>query len=362
MDLIIRKKFWFAIGLVALIALLVVLFGWLPRRRGNDREFGKLEDKAADLEKHKKEGVKNELWIEQEKGLAQDAQKQLGRVRQVLAEYDTGLEQWFKENPDALTEARPQPGMWIIVHDQMVAELRKELQESVDRMGSNALKFRQFPFIWPLPAEMYREEKNYWIQKAVVETIAELNKGQKIVPVFHSFVFTAAPDRNMQSSHGKEFRCISFCLRVSMEDRYVPRLLEQLLKAPLAFEITSLTVARGRQDQIRERVRIGSASGIDFIPREGLITPEMDEMQDEIDRMERREGYLEGGEELFDLFGREEPTVPVGPSKKGVKRLSDTLVSVAVYGYVPDYVQPAEKGPTTGSSGATGAQEAVGPS
>jgi len=242
MKLSARTKLRAGIGLAAFVVLLLALVAALLTVFGNNRKFADLQERAKSLETHAKGGVKNESYVSREEALTIAYTKQLNVVKEELVARDKLIEQPFRDDVNNV-DPPLEYGDWKVVYEKKTDDLYKTLRDSVIMVGAQPLVRTQLDEVWK-PAEwMHQHEKAYWIQKAVVDAIAELNATQKVVPVFESFAFTNVPEHIMQTSHQSgQFDCIPFSLQVQMEFVRVPELLQALLDSGLGLEITSVSV------------------------------------------------------------------------------------------------------------------------
>jgi len=362
MSFIMRMKFWIGLGLLVLAA--VVLFALLaaPELSANKRTFAELDQRRQKIEQYAaSQYIKNTAWIEQARRVRADYEKQLEEIKSYLAARDELLEKRFEdpEDPDAQTPL--QAGRWKMVYKEKMDKLLEKLDEHVTELGAGMpLVEANLGDVWPSDAEMHREEKRYWLQKAIVDTIVNLNAARQVVPVFYEIRLTDRPERLLSEAHGEKFRCIPFQFRVAMEFKNVPRLLNELLAHKIGLELTGLSITRGE----------GERGGV----TPGFAAPPVGGGRELTPRRERREaprgpvemgpgmpGYMGPGAAggFMGPAGMEQPgsrgrtfmglpyEMPTmgrrGALEEGAKRLPKTLVTVTIRGYLPDYLQPGEE-------------------
>ena len=195
------------------------------------------------MAQHAKGGVKNASWADLAKKHKMAYENQLDEITKKLVERDELLERPFSDEV-LLLDPPLEYGIWKRVYTRRMDGLHRTLQDSVILVTSpQPLVSAPLPDKWLDFEAMHAHEKDYWVQKDVVDAIAELNAEEKVVPVFRSFVFTGTAERGMHSSHGVEFECIPFEISVAMEFDRVPELVEALLNSELGLEVTSLSMS-----------------------------------------------------------------------------------------------------------------------
>ena len=333
MGALLRSKLWIAVGLIVVASLLLFLLGAMPLMRSNNELLRTLNSRAEGLELSTQAGAKNQQWIDQQKEIAGQMQQQLRAIEARLLERDALLERRFSD-PETGREGPLEYGRWMFVYKDNMAALQEKLEKSVVVVtASEPIVKVSLGLVWLGVDEMHRLEKQYWIQEAIVDAIAELNAADKVVPVFGGFRFVGGPERYMSPSHMVNFACAAFSLDVAMEPKFLPAFLCKLLeapdeRAPLGIEITSVSISRqGAVVQREARQGAMRPLGYGYIPA----------------GMEGMPGMPSG---VGPAFGEER-----APEPETTEALPDKMVSVHVLGYVPDYVQPQEKKPAAKLSG-----------
>ncbi len=344
MGTIIRSKYWGALGLVVLLALVLFLAGALPKIRANNKRLDTLSTRADELERYRREGAKNPRWVTQQEEVGKELKNQRASIEQELLERDALLERHFRD-PETGEKGPLEYGQWAVVYEQKMANLYEKLEDSVTLVLSrDPLEEANLGRVWRSVPLMHGLEKEYWIQQTVVDAIAELNSASRVVPVFGQFRFLAKPERLLSPAHAGNFRCRAFSLEVAMQFKFATAFLKKLLEAPdpdncLGIEITSVKISRFRE---------GGREGVSR--RERILSGR------------RAPGRVVGGEEwpstpasVFEeglqmpsryYMGRPSEWVELeeeAPARKPEVPLPDRMVSVRVLGYVPDYEPPEEK-------------------
>jgi len=352
MGALLRSKFWVGVGVVALASVLVFLLGAMPMMQRNHRRLGTLSSRADELERILREGAKNEQEVRQQKEIADKLQQQYQELLDNIRQRDALLERRFSD-PESGREGPLESGRWKIVYERKMAELRQKLLDSVVlARGSDLLVQRQLGAQWLAVEQMHGYEKEYWIQEAIVDAIAELNAEAKVVPVFDRFAFTQAPERHLVPSHETDFSCAAFELRVQMEFEFLMPFLKKLLEAPgdpvpLGIEITSVRVSRAETrptergvaaTRLEERGVSGTRPILPGIGAGHMMPPSFGEPSP---------GGIGGpGGGMWGLEAVPPSWEPTPSEERGAAaaqaELPDKMVTVVVRGYVPDYIEPRE--------------------
>ncbi len=330
MGALLRAKLWIGLGLILVVSLLLFLLGAMPRMRSNNQLLQALTARAEELERFTKAGSKNELWIDQQKDIANKLQEQVHAIESRLLERDALLERRF-DDPEYEKEGPLEYGRWMFVYKHNMTALREKLAKSVTLVTvPDPLVEARLGLVWLSVNDMHQLEKQYWMQKAIVDAIADLNAEARRVPVFGGFRFLGRPERYMSPSHMVNFTCAAFGLDVVMDPKFLPALLQKLLeapdeRAPLGIELTSITISR----------HVGGLQG-------QASSPSM-----------QRTGYAPFGPEGLEAPMKEGPGLEeqAGLEPETAEALPDKMVAVHIVGYVPDYEQPEEKKPAAERSG-----------
>jgi len=348
MDFLGRNKFWVGMALVGFAAILLVVLVGIPAMAANRRTKQELQSRRDTLASYANaEHVKNPTWVLELEERKKKYLAQLEQIKSYFAARDRVIEARFvdKEYPD-----KPLlPSRWKIVYNEMMDELEEKLQEVVRLGTASPLERVDYQDSLPSEAEMREQEKRYWLQKAIVDTIANLNAARDIVPVLYEFRILSQPDRLLSPAHGDKFRVVPWELRVALEFKNLPRLMYELLDHELGLELTEMSVSRtvtalregGRAAPMtgQERMLRGAIPGVtttgarmagipgaymeEFMggPMEGPLPPTM----------------MGPPTETRPTFER-----PEMPGEEVREVLSKTLVEVTLRGYLPDYIEPEE--------------------
>jgi hypothetical protein len=343
MDFITRNKFWIGVGAVALVALILFVMGPLAAMGENDEMFSTLEDRAEELDRFARERVKNEKWGEQQQRIQRAMEKQLSQIQEELLSRDALLERHLKD-PDTGAAGPLSFVRFGDAYNQKMNELKETLRESVIEVrGDTLLVHRDLGEGMRPQEELHEFEKEVWVQEAIVETIADVNSGAAVVPVFISLQFLGQPERLLAPAHDERFDTIPFELHVAMEFEFFPLFLQRLLEIPLGLEVTSTHLSRYKEgtggdarEERRGDMTRGRGRGTRR-PRDRMRPPEMgEEPYYGPDMPEELRSGAEAEEE--EEVEEKEP-------------LPNDLVSVYIQGYVPDYRQPEAEGGVSGAEG-----------
>jgi len=269
-----RIKFWLLLGVIVLSAILVFVLGAMPALRTSRRINATLQTRAEKLRNLVQKGMPDEQWMRKIGELSGDYQTQMATLAGRLEKQDQYLERRFTDPDYPGADLYKSAGRWKIVYKQNFDALFETLEESVLQCDTNALEREVFRDEWLEADEMHRYEKRYWIQKAVVDTIVELNARRPVVPVFSSFSFTDEPTRVLQPAHATKFLCLGFRLELAVEFRDIPAIMRALLTHPVGMEIAELivdrdtvagkSVASGRGPTQRATYGAGTEPGMDY--------------------------------------------------------------------------------------------------
>lgn len=275
MDFITRNKFWIGVGLLVLVAGVAFGVFFVPVRAGNSRRAAEIRRKAESVAEYKGSSrVVNERWIQQAEQSAEQWQQEIQRIRRQLETQDSAIEQMFKDPDNPERKDSLEAGMWKMVYREHVRELRETARRAFKVFGEDALVTTQYGDEWPPSEEMRREEKKYWVQKLVVDTLSRLNEDRPrpVVPVFDSFSFVQKPERLLHPSHSNTFRPIAFELRLASTFPNVPLVVHALLNSEANYQITSIQVERS--DRAGERRNVAQAQHLE------VEAPEMQEPEE----------------------------------------------------------------------------------
>jgi len=331
MGSLLRSKIVIGIGVVALAALLMIIFGVVPARRENNRKFRTLEDRAEELETAARKGVKNPEWVKEQEGRQDELKGQNKALMQDLKLSDDLLERHF-DDPETKEPGPLEFGRWKMVYLRKMDDLTERLYDNVEGISSANPLVRDDPGVkWLEPKQYHPYEKKYWMQEAIVDCLVKANKGvSKSVRVFDGLTLAKKAERFMHPSHKTLFSVMPFEFSVGMKLQAVPEFLKILLDNPLRLEITSVVLGP-RVGGVTSAARKGPKRTTPM----GPATPpgwgtEMGPMGPE-------------GMAPPDMAMPGPGVVAVEPTAQEKKLLTETLVTVKIRGYVPDYRQPEKK-------------------
>ncbi|MFO8008686.1 MAG: hypothetical protein R6V05_13225 [Candidatus Brocadiia bacterium] len=378
MSFLKRNKFWFALGLLVVVA--GVTFGavFLPSRGQSEKLTRDVKSKAQTVTGYqtKSEGVSEE-WISHVKKQQELWREELQEVDQWLSERYQWLDRHF-EDPDNPGQDRLLASeMWRMVYADKLEEMQALLKENFPDTSSSLLPLNTYGPSQALSRnQMLRDETKYWILQAIIETLGPLHKGTE-EPVIHSLgeiSFLPQPERLVHPSHEAVFQPVAFQLRLTTRFPQVPQVLHTLLSGRPGFHVTSFTLGRASGEGVQTRptaapAATGSAGGAapassgrggPSIPTGGPPTggsrsggrsrgPGMpDFVQDLIKeqiRQAQREGMLQqGGQQAKPAPKEKKPKKQDQEQEEPGRDLPENLVDVTIRGYVTDYVGPQRKG------------------
>ncbi len=261
MELVMRMKFWFALGGVALLAVILFLLGPCSLMAENAEDYEALQGRVDRLGRYARRKVKNEKWVEQQNKIQNNMERQLRQVQEELLSRDSLLEEHLKD-PDTGAPGPLGYGRFPAAYAQAMGKLRKKLENSVPKITtSSPLVRKQLGNRW-LPQHILHDyEKQVQVQRAVVKAIADLNKEADVVPIFHSFRFQEKPERFLTPAHAQYFHTIPFQLKVAMEFEFYPLFLERLMLIPMGPEMTSVKMRRYTEGKDSGAARSGRDGG-----------------------------------------------------------------------------------------------------
>ncbi len=244
-DAVKLNKFWVAVALLVVVSGVTFAAVFIPLRKKNAQEAAELEQQVGALSEYETKQLRNQQAIERAKEIQQFYHQQLQRVRAHLENQDAAIEQYFEE--PGREGAGPLDGsVWKMVYADRMDALQQELEEGFLVVGSNPIVRREYVTAIPNREEMRQQEKLYWVQKYAVDAISSVNEAadQQAVPVFQGFAFLEQPEHLLNPSHSREFQPLAFELSVSLQFKYLPRVLSNLLASPANFQITGVHINR----------------------------------------------------------------------------------------------------------------------
>jgi hypothetical protein len=335
MAVLLKLKFWIGAALIALVAVVMYFMLVRPIARENKTKRAELIKRAEELKSYAsgRRDVKNELWIEQARKEKELVEGKVKEVIELMGKRDDPLEQAFvdEESKQPITD----PGIWRGEYERRMRAMKTELQESGCEFGGQApLVERTFGDLLPRKEEMEVLQQQYWVQKTVVDLIVNLNVEQgKVVPVFSSLRFRGDLYRPASPAHPTKFRPIPMQLKVAMEFRDVPLLLQTLLNSPLGFEVERVSITRRPRGlgislpAVRRPVEPKETVPPPLRPGEEMRPP------GEMEPGMRRPGERRPAERAGGLAAEGTGAAQAAPPR------SETLVGVSILFYVPDFVE-----------------------
>lgn len=244
MEFIMRMKFWIALGLLVLVSGVVFGVWFVPARGKSSSLMDDWERKAGEVHTLAQQPrAPNQEAIGQARGLKDDYERDLQQVMQKLQERDRLLERYIPDPADN-SEKAVEPGKWKGIYDEQMTALDEDIRKSFAVASQGLVVRKYYGDDWPPVDEMRREAKRYWMQRYLMQSLAEANDERMVVPVLTSFAFVEKPERLLHPSHGELFRPWAFELVIATEFQDLPLVLEKLLQCEVGVSITSVQMDR----------------------------------------------------------------------------------------------------------------------
>lgn len=380
MEFIMRMKFWIALGLLVLVSGVVFGVWFVPARGKSSSLMDDWQQKADEVHTLAQQPrAPNQEAISQARGLKDDYERDLQQVMQKLQERDRLLERYIPDPADS-SEKAVEPGKWKGIYDEQMTALEEDIRKSFAVASQGLVVRKYYGDDWPSAEEMRREAKRYWMQRYLMQSLAEANDERMVVPVLSGFAFVDRPERLLHPSHGQLFRPWAFELVIATEFQDLPLVLEKLLQCEVGVSITSVQMdrrsegigtsaaqlaqsraaAREREQPAARRrtaapvrmtgpppgVVMGRPAGIPTGPPPGIrmgpppgvrMGPPPGTM------MGPRSGSIRSGGR--GATGARRPSVGLrrAAAEESVSIESKKLLTVTIRGYVEDYVPPEEE-------------------
>ncbi len=243
-----QNKFWFALGLLVIIAGATFGAVFLPSRGQSEELTHQVQSKAQKVSSYRS-GAKavNREWIENAKRQQELWQKELQEVDQLLSQRYQWLGGHFQDPDNPGQDQLLAPEMWLMVHADKVEEMQQLLKENFPDASSAMLPLgRHGPASSPSPVQMLQEETRYWVLQAIVEALGALNKGadEPVIDTLEDIAFAGEPERLLHPSHDSVFKPVAYQVRLTTTFPQVPGVLYSMLSARPGFYITSFSLRR----------------------------------------------------------------------------------------------------------------------
>lgn len=248
MELIKRMKLWIAIGAVVVASGVAFGVWFLPLRKQASVQASEWAQKAAGVEAivGKIQSLRTESAVQEARKAKEANEAQLSSVTAAIQERDKLLERYIPE-PETNAESAHEGGVWKILYAKQVKALNDDIRKSFQSAPDPIVSPKDYGDRWPDEPEMVAQAKNYWIQRYLLEALADANKARMVVPVLKSFSLPSRPDRLLLATHGTMFRPVAFQFQIRTQFENVPFVLERLLKCKVGVAITTLDVARSSE-------------------------------------------------------------------------------------------------------------------
>ncbi len=266
MDFIIRMKFWIAVGALVLISGVVFGVWFVPARGDNSVQMAAWQQKAAKVADLARREVHNSGDVQNLQDLATAYRKDLEGITEGLGKQDQLLEQHFV---DSETGDELGPGTWKDVYAEKMDALEEEINKSFLLAPDQPVIRKYYGSERPDEREMRQEEKQYWLQKYIMESLGASNKVRMVVPVFSELQLLPRPERLLHPSHGDLFEPTAFQIDIATDYMSLPMVLDRLLACEIPLNITSLRVERRSAPVLtaRERETVPQQRGLPGRPR-----------------------------------------------------------------------------------------------
>jgi len=261
MDFIVRMKFWIAVGALVLISGVVFGVWFVPARRDNSAQMAAWQRTATNVASRARGEVHNKADIQNLQDLATAYRKALDGITEDLVKRDQLLEQHFV---DAETGDELGPGTWKDVYAEKMDALAEEISKSFLLAPEQPVIRKYYGSERPDEREMRAEEKQYWLQKYIMDSLAAANKVRMVVPVFSELHLLPQPERLLHPSHGELFEPTAFQIDIATEYENLPMVLDRLLACEIPLNITSLRVERRSAPVLTTRER-------EVVPRQRAV-------------------------------------------------------------------------------------------
>jgi hypothetical protein len=268
-EVVQRNKFLIGVAVLVLVGIAAVILGFLPARRANAQTRTELGGKAKSLTDYAaKQDLAPKAAIAEAAKLAATYQGALDDLRGQLAKQAQPLDEPLKE-PGTSTTTQLDGSTWKLVYGKEVDDLAGSVGKSFLVVSANPIVAQTYGDEIPSAADVALQTRYFLVQKYAIGALAGLNDPPKnyVVPVFNGFTFLPAPERLLSPIHGTDFTPIPFEIHVSTDFGNIPHVLYALLKSPVQFEITSISVTR--PEHLDRAIAQGSA----FIVRSQMSGP-----------------------------------------------------------------------------------------
>ncbi len=253
MDFIVRMKFWVAVGALVLISGVVFGVWFVPAGRKNHAQMAAWKQKADNVASFaQKERIPGAQDVQNLGDLAAAYKSDLAAITEGLAKEDALLEQHFV---DAETGDELSPGTWKVVYGEKMDALEEEIHKSFLSTPDQPILRKFYGTEWPDQQEMRQEEKQYWVQKYIMEALAASNKVRMVVPVFSQLQLVDRPERLLHPSEGQLFEPRAFQIEIATDYKSLPLVLSKLLECQVPLDITGLQIERRSLPALSTRAR-----------------------------------------------------------------------------------------------------------
>ncbi len=361
MNFLRRNRFWVALALLLIVSGLA--FGaYAKMRAANTERADEIAGRQKELAKYAEGGqIVSEEWIDQARKRQGVWKEEIKQTRQLLMSQDDLVEQYFRD-PDHPESREPlDSGIWKLVYQEKMHALTQKVQSSFPVVGKAPLIKKEYGQEWLEEEIMRAGEKQFWIQKYLVDALAALNEkqGEPVVEVFGGFQFLQQPERLLHPAHQRLFRPIPFRVRIATTFPDVPRVIHALREHKANFRVTGFEVVRSSLAGERERAKKTTAGPPPELtqpetqpaeteekkeqegpPRGALMSPDVPEsVRQALQRLGVGPGGPTGAVPGAGPGERQAPEKPqeIEVEKPKKKQLPANLVDITIHGYVADF-------------------------
>ncbi len=255
-----ENKFWVVLGGAIVFMIIIYLLFVNPYRTGYSKKVEEIEGVLAQLEVHKRKGLKiiNEKWIEAEKAKLKVIEKEQLKYKELLKERDYHIEKIFGAEDEGEIEDE---ALWKNTYVQRVNMLLDSLVRSNISASEGALPFKEWGDEIPARDKIAEEQKKFWITEELLNIIQKrklrINNLESI-----SFGQGFSPS----NAHPELYDIIPFTIKLTMHTENILFLIDELLKSKICFEVEAFNI-NGRLDKLRS----SKSGGIPYGTRVNVI-------------------------------------------------------------------------------------------
>ncbi len=256
-----ENKFWVVLGGAIVFMIILYLLFVNPYRTGYAKKVEEIESVLAQLEVHKRKGLKiiNEKWIEAEKAKLKVIEKEQLKYKELLKERDYHIEKIFGAEDEGEIEDE---ALWKNTYVQRVNMLLDSLVRSNISASEGALPFKEWGDEIPARDKIAEEQKKFWITE---ELLNIMQKRKLRINNLESISFSQE-EFSPSNMHPELYDIIPFTIKLTMNTENILFLIDELLKSKICFEVETFNI-NGRLDKLRS----AKSGGIPYGTRVNVI-------------------------------------------------------------------------------------------